>query len=434
MQKFLLAIVLFLPTILKAELRVDITQGTIAPTPIAIVKFLPADSSNPELGADIANVLAADLQGSGFFKLINPAAFIQSAQDAIVAPRFADWRVINAQVLVVGNYRQAEGDKLRVEFKLFDVITQKQIEGLAFTVSPKDLRRVSHKIADAVYKRVNSEEGYFDTRVVYIEEHGAGKNKVTRLAVMDQDGANHKYLTDHKHLIMTPRFSPNLQHIALMDYGQDRKTPRVYIMDTRTGQRRLLGNFKSMTFAPRFCPDGSNILFSSMRNGNSDIYMMNMANGATRKLTDGPMIDTSPSMSPDGRQIVFNSDRGGTQQLYVMNADGSNVRRISYGNGKYASPAWSPRGDLIAFTKMYQGRFYIGVMKPDGSGERLIAADFAVEDPSWSPNGSFVMYTKSSGGGRSGVYAVHISGNFERRIPTPPNTQSVTASWSPLLP
>ena len=311
---------------------------------------------------------------------------------------------------------------LRVEFRLWDVYAENQLKGQSFTTTKDNWRRVAHVIADAIYERLTGEKGYFDTRIVYVSETGPATKRGKRLAIMDQDGENHKFLTSGAAMALTPRFSPNLQKVTYMSYAGS--MPKVYILDIETGRQELLGSFPGMTFAPRFSPDSSKVLLSYANNGRTNIYEMDLKRRTSKQLTSGPAIDTSPSYSPDGSQIVFNSDRGGNQQLYVMNADGSDVHRISFGTGRYATPVWSPRGDYIAFTKMANGQFYIGVMYPDGSGERLLASGYLVEGPTWSPNGRVLMYFRQDkGNSRSNapvkLYSIDLTGYNERMIVTP---------------
>ena len=419
-----------------AELRIDITQGTVEPLPIAVTEFSGDDNEAIQVGRDIARVVASDLERSGLFRPLDPRAFIQRVPGMDSLPRFGDWRVINAQALVHGRAQRAEDGRLRVEFRLWDVFAEQQMVGLAYYTIPSNWRRVAHIIADAIYKRITGEDGYFDTRIVYIAESGPHNRRVKRLAIMDQDAENHRYLTDGAELVLTPRFSPTLQEITYMSYYGD--VPRVYIFNIDTGRQDVLGDFPGMTYAPRFSPDGKSVIMSMAKDGNSEVYVMNLRTRQVRRLTRHSAIDTSPSYAPDGRHIVFNSDRGGSQQLYVMNADGSNVRRISWGKGRYGTPVWSPRGDLIAFTKMSGGRFFIGVMYTDGSGERLLVEDFNVEAPTWSPNGRVLMYfrkerTNDDGsGGRSRLFSVDLTGYNEREILTP--VDGSDPAWSPLNP
>jgi TolB protein len=425
----------------NAELRVDITQGTFKPIPIAVPYFASDGSSeSAKYSQMIAEIITADLVSSGLFRAIDRGAFLQGNGQYLTQPKYADWRIIQAEALVVGQVTDVGDGKITVEFRLFDILTERQVAGISLTANVADWRRVSHKIADHIYERITAEKGYFDTQILYVAESGAGKTRASRLAIMDQDGANHRYISDSKRLVLTPRFSPDMKQITFMDYGEDRRTPRVYVMDTKSKVQRRLGNFNSMTFAPRFMPDSETILMSmSSTDGDSSVYAMNLRSHVVRPLTQGAWIDTSPCASPDGRQIVFNSDRSGSQQLFLMNSDGSNQRRISYGGGMYATPVWSPRGDLIAFTKKEGNQFFIGVMRTDGTGERLLSSGYLVEEPSWSPNGRMLIFTKQSRGqrgqgNRSRLMQIDLTGHFEREIPTPNNENVTSAAWSPLLP
>jgi TolB protein len=414
-----------------AQLTIDMTRPTFEPVPIAIVDF-----AGDRVGADIANVVRNDLQNSGLFRSIPPSAFIQRDVDANQPPRFPDWRGIGAAGVVVGQVSQAGGN-IKVDFRLWDVVVGNQAAGLSFTSQPANWRRLAHIIADAIYKRVTGEEGYFDTRIAYVAESGPGNARVKRIAVMDQDGANNRYITDGRTIAITPRFSPTLQEIVYMAYAEDRSPPRVYLQNVDSGRRELLGNFPGMSFAPRFSPDGTKVVMSISENGQSDIYEMDVRGRALRRLTNTPAIDTSPCFSNDGTQIVFNSDRGGAQQLYVMSAGGGGERRISFGDGRYATPVWSPRGDWIAFTKITGGSFGIGVMRPDGGGERMLASGFLVEGPTWAPNGRVLAFFRQqpSSAGRTGSVTLHqidITGRFERQIPTPGDASD--PAWSPLIP
>ena len=342
----------------RALVEIDVNKGVVEPLPIAITDFLSADA----LGAEISGIVAADLQRSGLFAPIDRAAFIEKISNPDAAPRFEDWKVINAQALVTGRVSQEPDGRIRAEYRLWDTFAGQQLSGEQFFASQANKRRIAHIIADAIYERLTGEKGYFDTRIVFIDESGPKNQRTKRLAIMDQDGANARFLSDGRAISLTPRFSPNRQEITYMSYESGQ--PQVYLLQLETGQRELVGNFPGMTFAPRFSPDGQKVIMSLLRDdGNSNIYTLDLRSRTTTRLTDSSAIDTSPSYSPDGSQIVFTSDRGGRAQIYVMNADGTNQRRISFGEGTYSTPVWSPRGDLIAFTKQSGGEFQIGVMR-----------------------------------------------------------------------
>jgi TolB protein len=426
----LASIALLLPLSANAELKIVIDQGNADPLPIAVTDFTGPDAN---MGRQITAVVAADLERSGLFRPISPSAFIERITSGDTVPRFADWRQINAQAVVTGTVTPV-GDKLRVSVRVWDTLAEQQMAGKEFNTYANNWRRVSHIIADEIYKRLTGENGYFDTRIVYVAESGPANKRVKRLAIMDQDGENHKFLTDGNVLVLTPRFSPNTQEILYLSYAG--RQPRVFLRDLQTGREEMLGRFDGMSFAPRFNHDGTRMLFSIANGGVTSIHEMDLRSRSTRKLTGGTGIDTSPSYSPDGRNVVFNSDRGGSQQLYVMNADGSNARRISFGEGRYGDPVWSPRGDLIAFTKMYRGNFYIGIMRSDGSGERLLTQSWLDESPSWSPNGRVLVFSRGErgygGSTKSRLFSIDITGHNLREVMTP--IDATDPAWSPLLP
>lgn len=430
----LFLVLVFLPMAAHAELKISVTQGRVEPMPIAISTFV-GDGPNAAVGKQISDIISHNLESSALFRPVNPASFIQDARSAALeGPRFADWKPLNSQALVTGAITAAPDGRLRVEFRLWDVFGEVQVDGMAYTTTPQNWRRIAHIISDSIFKRLTGEEGYFDTRIVYIAESGPFNQRVKRLAIMDQDGANHRYLTDGSYMVLTPRFSPSAQEITYLAYVNDR--PRVYLYNIDTGRQEVLGDFPGMTFAPRFSPDGNAVVMSLASNGNTDLYMMDLRTRQIRQLTNNPSIETAASFSPDGRRMVFESDRSGKQQLYTMNSDGSNQQRITFGDGRYGNPVWSPRGDLIAFTRMQGGKFFIGVIKPDGSGERLIVTSFHVEGPSWAPNGRYLVYFKelpSGAGGRSAkAYMVDLTGYNERELQTPGDASD--PAWSPLNP
>jgi TolB protein len=413
-----------------AVVELNITQGNIQPLPIAIPDFASDGSVDAKAAREISDVVSNDLKSSGMFIPIEQAAFIERGLDVGRAPRFEDWRPINAQALVIGKISNNDG-RLRAEFRLWDVLSGKQLAGEQFFTRPKDARRIGHIIADVIYERITGEKGYFDTRVVFVDESGPKNKRVKRLAIMDQDGYNVRLLTTGQDLVLTPRFSPSTQEITYMSFEGD--NPKVYLLNIETGQKEIVGSFPGMTFAPRFSPDGQSIVMSLEQGGNANIFSMDLRSRHTVQLTNSPAIDTSPCYSPDGRQIVFESDRDGSQQIYVMNANGSGQRRISPGRGTYSTPVWSPRGDLIAFTKQAGGQFLIGVMRPDGSGERILTEGFHNEGPTWAPNGRVLMFFRESPGAKGGprLFTIDLTGYNERLVATP--SFGSDPAWSPLI-
>lgn len=425
---FTLAITFIASASFAQSKDIVVDQGTRNPIPIAITNLTGAGSGAAS-GAQISQVIAADLERSGLFRPISSQAFIEQVTNGDATPRFPDWRQINAQAIMTGTITPTGAGRVRVAFRLWDALGETQIAGKEYNTFDRNWRRIAHLMADEIYKRMTGELGYFDTRIVYVAESGPQTKRVKRLAIMDQDGENHKYLTDGRNLVLTPRFSPNTQQILYMSFANN--TPRVFLRDLQTGREESLGKFNGMSFSPRFNHDGTRMLMSIAQGGQTSIYEMDLRSRSMRRLTNSPGIDTSPSYSPDGSRIVFNSDRGGSQQLYVMGAGGGSATRISFGSGNYATPVWSPRGDKIAFTKMTGGQFYIGIMNPDGSGERLLTQSWLVEGPSWAPNGRVIVFNRGAPGGSTRLYSVDITGFNLRELPTPMDASD--PAWSPLL-
>ena len=437
MKKNIILLAIILISYSSYGLEVTLTQGTVKPTPIAITNFYNPDDLMAKIGKNISKVISENLSRSGLFESIDHKAFIQSEVSLNKKLRFEDWKLIKAQHLVAGKISKVD-NKISIEFRLYDVFSQKQLLGKKYETSEKNWRRVSHIISDAVFKRITGEGGYFDSRIVYVSETGPKDDRQKRLAIMDQDQANHRFLTDGSYLVLTPRFSPNSQKITYMSYV-NRNNPRVYIFDIETGQQEIVGEFPGMTFAPRFSPDGKKIVMSYADPdvGNSEIYILDLSTRTSKRITKNQAIDVSASFSPNGKEIVFNSDRSGRRHLYIADLGSSKIKRISREAGSYYTPVWSPRGDFIAFTKQQGGQFYIGVMQIDGSNERMIAKSFHVEGPTWSPNGRYLMYfkeerTASDGsGGESNLYSIDLTGYNERKIITP--LDGSDPAWSPLM-
>lgn len=440
-RRALLAAAALAPAAARAQQQttvIDVTRARTDPIPIAIPDLAGATGDAQRLGRDIARVVVNNLRGSGLFRPIDRQAYIQTPEAAAQTPRFQDWRVIGAQALVTGRAEVQPGGRLRIEFRLWDVLPETQLQGTAYTADINNWRQIAHVISDVIYERLLGERGYFDTRIAYISETGPRDRRTRRLAIMDQDGENHRFLTDGRFQALTPRFHPNARQIAFMSYAGNQ--PRVFLFDLDTGRQEVLGNFPGMTLSPRFSPDGRSVVLAAARGGDTNIFIVDLATRRERQLTSGGALDVSPCFSPDGTQIVFNSDRGGDQQLYVMDASGANVRRISFGRGRYATPVWSPRGDLIAFTRFGGGTggFAIGVMRPDGSGERILTEGWLMESPSFAPNGRVLVFyretraTDARGSGYSSRLAqIDIAGFNERQVVTP--TDASDPAWSPLL-
>ncbi len=399
--------------------------GQFKPINVAVTQFA-GDSD----GARLTSIITNNFARSVFLAPTDPKTFLDQASSPDQPPKMDAWRSLNVQFVVTGRTAKAGDGRLKTEFRLWDVLSGQQVAGQQYVTDPNNSRRVAHIVSDAVFSKITGEKGFFDSRVVFVDESGPKERRRKRLAIMDQDGANVRYLTKGDDLVVTPRFSPSSQELTYMSFGSDE--PKVFLLNIETGQREVVGNFPGMTFSPRFSPDGQKIIMSLSQGSSSNLFAMDLRSRATMRLSDSAAIDTSPSYAPDGSQIVFESDRGGSQQIYVMGATGGEARRISFGEGRYSTPVWSPKGDYIAFTRQKSGAFAIGVMKPDGTGERILTEGFHNEGPTWAPNGLYLMFFRE-GSGQAGarIFMVDIFGRGEFPVPTP-NFGSDPA-WSPIL-
>src|ERR1700726_2636372 len=421
---------LLLPSLARAETKLVVTEGNVAPLPIGIPNFVAGSPADGQGGVGVAQVITNNLKRSGLFAPIDQAAFIERISNIDAAPQFQSWKTINAQALVTGRMTRQGDGRLKAEFRLWDVASGQQLTGQQYFTSPEYWRRIAHIISDQIYERLTGDKGYFDSRVVFVDETGSKESRVKRLALMDQDGANVRYLTRGSDLVLTPCFSPSTPEITFSGFGQG--GPPVYLFNIETGQREVVGNFPGMSFSPRVSPDGQRVIMSLQQGGNSNLFVMDLRSKSTTRLTDTPAIDTSPSYAPDGGRICFESDRGGKPQIYVMPATGGPAQRISCGEGSYWTPVWWPRGDYIAFTKQGRGQFSIGIMTPDGSGERILTSGFHNEGPTFAPNGRVLMFFRDPGGnGGPSLFTVDISGGNEQRGATPGFASD--PAWSPLL-
>lgn len=419
-----------------AQVEITVSKGRKSALPIAVPVLTASGGVAQQIAPEVAAVIRNNLERSGALRVVNPQGYPAGAVAEPAQPDFASWRKTDAQALISGSVDQLVDGRLQINFWLFETDSGKQLKGLSYSAPRQNWRRIAHIISDEVYTALTGDDGMFDSRIVYVSETGSALSRIKRLAIMDQDGGNHRYLTDGSALVLTPNFSPTRQEITYLSYLGNR--PRVYLLNLETGQQEDLGDFPGTSFSPRFSPDGRSVVLSLALNGNTDIYRLDLASRQMVQLTRHPAIDTSASFDPDGKRLVFNSDRGGAQEIYVMNADGSGVERISFGEGNYATPVWSPTGEWIAFTRINGNDFSIGIMKPDGRQERILTTDFLVEGPAWSPNGRVLTYFKQNPSGEDGLagevglYAIDLFSFKERRLPTPADASD--PSWSPILP
>jgi TolB protein len=368
------------------------------------------------VGWQATQLIVADLQQASELTPLPPSRDDYYSYPEVTAPAFSKWRGKGAKLLVTGFVQARSDGRYTFGCYVYDTDKSREIARKGFVLAPSDWRRAAHKCTGLANTAATGAPGIFDSRIAYVAESGTGDARVRRIAVMDSDGNNQRFVTAGDTVVLTPRLSPKASRLAYVGFTDG--VPQVRIVDLATGSQRPLVPTNAMSFAPRYSPDGNQIVFSMMLGGNSDIYVVPASGGLPRRLTYVPGIDTDASFSPDGSQIVFESDRGGSQQLYVMNADGTRQRRLTFGGGWYAAPEWSPDGKLIAFTRRSSDGRHIGVIGADGSDEKLLTNAPADEGSSWSPSSREILFQRIDAGGRPALFRVALDGGAPRRVTT----------------
>ncbi|KAF8818413.1 TolB family protein [Rickettsia endosymbiont of Cardiosporidium cionae] len=414
---------------------INITKSHFSPVKIAIHDIKIDKNTNPKVGEQLKDILIANLTNSNAFKIIDKKAFIEENLEISATPSFHTWALLDVKLLFNASVVQSSENKIKITYMLWDIILAKAIVKNDIEFSQEILRNTAHKISNSIYKIATGYEGYFNSKIVYIAETGNYTNRIKRIAIMDQDGANHKYLTDGSSTVLTPRFSPDGKKILYLSYKN--KIPKIYLMDIETLDTTLIGKFTGMSFAPRFSPDGTKALLSIAKNGATNIYEINLNTKKILQLTFDKNINTSPCYSPDGNSIIFNSNRNGTRQLFIIDRIHSRIIQITSGPGSYLEPNWSKMNKIV-FTKISKTYgFTIGVINPEhyktNLSERLITSGYIVENPCWSANGRTILFTKGnkitnldkqkmqnkSIKNLNKIYAIDFTGHYERIIHTP---------------
>ncbi|HEX8839950.1 MAG TPA: Tol-Pal system beta propeller repeat protein TolB [Sphingomicrobium sp.] len=395
------------------------------PAPAAVVAVPPLTSPDSgtkgnqmlQIGWEATQLIVADLGSTAEFAPLRTTRDDYYSYPEVTAPTFSKWRSAGAKVLVTGFVQGRSDGRLTFGCYIYDVEKGRELARKGFVLTPGEWRRAAHKCSGLAYSTIVGTPGSFDSRIAYVAESGTGDARMRRVAMMDSDGNNHRYLTAGGNMALTPRLSPKGDRVSYVSFAGGK--PSIRVIDVGSGQERPLITADAITFAPRYSPEGSRMLFSMMLGSNSDVYVVSADGGLPQRLTTSPGVDTDATFSPDGSKIVFESDRGGSQQLYIMNADGSGERRLSFGNGSYASPQWSPDGQWIAFAHRGPSGRRIGVMKADGTGEALLTNGPADEGPSWAPSSREVLFQRASGVGRSALYRVPLRGGEPRQVTVP---------------
>jgi len=422
---FVLSVLAFAKS-LSTQVDVEISGKNYSPIAVAINHF-ECKQSQQNICDILREIIKNNLNNSGLFRTTEEDAFIETLSPINSTPFFEAWKKINVTILVNGKINEITSDTYTVNFRVWDVILGKSVAHQLIEFQKNSLRRAAHKISNSIYQCITGEEGHFDSRIAYVSEYENKEQKdyVKRIALMDQDGENHKYLTSGKYIAISPKISPHNDQIIYSDFRQGMS--KVFLRNLYSGEEILVTSVPGNVFAPRFSNDGTKALLSIAHKGTTHIFELNLITKTLKKLTRGMSINTSPNYSPDGHNIVFNSDRSGSPKLYVMSADGSNVRQLPPCEGTYSEPTWSPRGDRIACIKIIKGKgFHLVVINLRTQKENIVACANMIQGHCWSPNGHFLIYSaetinESDNSRNWKLYKVDIYGQLKTLVPTPYN-------------
>ena len=403
---------------------IDLSGGRVQAYPIA----LAPPEGNPEVATEVMEVLAADFDRSGLFKLLDPRSYLADpSREGMTAGTidFSKWTAVGAQALIKGS-ATAQGDNVKVDFRLFDVPRAAELLHGTYNAPRAGLRQTAHRFADDVVRTFTQEPGVFQTRIAYVRETEAGK----QIAIADADGYGPQQLTAAS-INLLPAWSPDGRVLAFTSF-RDGGGAHVYTVDVASRALRALVRMGDFATGAVYAPDGARFAFSASVAENTDIYLSQADGSSGKRLTDSRGIDISASWSPDGRRLAFVSDRAGSPQIYTMAADGTDVRRVTFQGSYNQEPAWSPKGDLIAFSGRDEKRVFdlYAVNVQTGKVARLTQSEGTNEKPSWAPNGRLILFS-STRSGKKQLWTVAPDGSNPRQITNEPRGASDPA-WGPL--
>ena len=398
-----------------AALTIEITQGERSGIPVAAVPFRWQGTGDPP--ENLRAIVAADLHRSGRFDLLSPADYL-SRPSEVSEVRYKDWRLIKAEVLVVGRITEKGPDQFEVSFQLLDVYRERVKVGLRYTANAAQLRQVAHQISDRIFYEMTGIKGAFDTRIAYVTmQLSDDGDRVYQLMIADSDGHNSQQILKTTNLpVLSPAWSPNGQRLAYVSFSDNRSGANVWLQDISAGTRRPVARFDGSASAPAWSPDGKSLALTVSARGNTDVYVLGVESGELRRLTKHPAIDTEPAWSPDGRHLVFTSDRNGRPHIYRVSRNGGKAERLTRDGKENAGASYDSTGKrLVLVTNRGQGAGYqIGVFYPESGRTDVLTDGTLDESPTFSPNGAMILYATRMG--RDGVLAAVSADGRVRQV------------------
>jgi len=392
-----------------AQLRIEISRGVEKAVPVAVVPFASASG----LAVDVAQVVASDLERSGRFELL-PRAQMVSRPTTGREVDFDDWRLLDVEIVVVGQIMGSPPGELTIQFQIFDVFRGKQLLGYRQPAGRNNLRAAAHRVADLVYEELTGIRGIFSTRIAYVTVTGEREDRLYRLIVADADGEGARVIVESGEPIMSPAWSPDGRKLAYVSF--ENGNSEVYVQTLRSGARQRVSARAGVNSAPAWAPDGRRLALTlSKETGNLDVYTLDLGTQLLTRLTERGSIDTEPAWSADGREVFFTSDRGGGPQVYRVPAGGGTPARVTFEGAYNARPRLSPDGRQLAVVHNDRGNYRIAVVDVERGFTQVLSDGRLDESPSFAPNGETLIYATRAG--RRGVLAtVSADGRIRQRI------------------
>lgn len=406
----------------QAALEITITGGGTGALPIAVVPF----AALPDESYDVAAIVEADLTRSGLFKPLARTDMLETPSQPEQID-WRNWRALGVEHLVIGQLRRSDTGGLVVRFQLMDVFRGRQVLGYDLPVNdPRNLRSISHQVADFIYEKLTGIPGVFNTQVAYVTAKGPISDRSYEMVMADADGHAPRIVVRSREPLMSPAWSPDGRYLAYVAFEDGRSA--IYVHELATGLARRVVREKGINGAPAWSPDGRKLAVTMSFEKNPDIYVVDVESGRRTQITDHWGIDTEPAWSPDGRQIAFTSDRGGQPQIYVTDSGGGATRRVSFSGRQNLRASFSPNGDKLALVNLDEAGYRIAQLDLDTQELRVLSEGPLDESPSYAPNGAVIIYSTSSGDGAE-LATVTTDGRVRQRLRQPGDVRE--PAWSP---
>lgn len=411
--------------VLADRAEIIITNSAFERIPIAIPHFKTL-GEQPQMSREMAEMLANDLDFSGIFRPLDPKGFLEDPQTMGLTAgeiRFPDWKRLGADYMVRAAY-QAQGGSVRLEARLFDVVSGKMVFGKVYEGDARNAIHMIHRLADDILFALTGERGFFDTKIAFVEVQGGTKE----IYVCDFDGGNPIQVTRDRNINLSPTWSSDGRYIAFTSFREG--PSKIFSLSVADGSQRKLSDLPGIS--PAYKPGSSLLAATLTKGGQQDIYLLSQSGEVMQKLIQGWSINVSPSWSPDGSHIAFVSNETGNPQIYIADVASGQKRRLTFSGTYNTSPAWSPKGDFIAYSGTVGGRHNIFIIRPNGNeNKQLTSGEGDNESPAWSPDGRMIAFSSTRQGGDA-IWALATNGTGIRRLTRMSGSQEMP-DWSPRL-